>query len=52
MGIIITGMRRQINNEDARSVRSQIGENDIPNEGWDFFEDDSNDELKESSKKK
>ena len=37
MAIIIAGMKRQINNEDARSIHSQVGENDIPTEGWDFF---------------
>jgi hypothetical protein len=36
MAIIITGMKRQIN-EDENSVSSQIY--DLPNEGRDFFED-------------
>ena len=39
MGIIIAGMKRQINNDDAKSVHSQVNEQDIPTDGWDFFED-------------
>ena len=50
MAIIIAGMKRQLNNEDARSIHSQVGENDIPAEGWDFFEDESNEDKREGEK--
>ena len=41
MSIIIAGMKRQIPNDDARSIKSSVGDNDVPAEGMDFFDDDS-----------
>ena len=38
MQVIITGMKRQIV-DDNKSVSSRV--EDLPNEGIDFFEDDS-----------